>query len=244
MVLYISAISKAWDAERIREFLLPQANWVSVVFFKGAYSLSIRDWDEVKGDNVKHYKIRKLDSGGYYITTRAQFETLQKLVKHYTGMQPANKLLFTTGPLLHGAMLCFFSFTLMLGVFWTNIPVFIEVIYTHSGRLFKVFLQLKKIASIVVSFDISAWEFSACCRECIIQLQLCCWDVYWICFTEAFFFFGHSPAVLSQTQLWISNRNKVPIKQSHARLKPKRVPNIKTSLKPAVICTVLISSCS
>uniref|UniRef100_A0A673A449 Tyrosine-protein kinase n=1 Tax=Sphaeramia orbicularis TaxID=375764 RepID=A0A673A449_9TELE len=51
---------------------------------KGAYSLSIRDWDEVKGDNVKHYKIRKLDNGGYYITTRAQFETLQKLVKHYT----------------------------------------------------------------------------------------------------------------------------------------------------------------
>ncbi|XP_077086216.1 tyrosine-protein kinase yes [Siphateles boraxobius] len=51
---------------------------------KGAYSLSIRDWDEMKGDNVKHYKIRKLDSGGYYITTRAQFDTLQKLVKHYT----------------------------------------------------------------------------------------------------------------------------------------------------------------
>ncbi|XP_068566066.1 tyrosine-protein kinase yes-like [Cebidichthys violaceus] len=51
---------------------------------KGAYSLSIRDWDEAKGDNVKHYKIRKLDSGGYYITTRAQFDTLQKLVKHYT----------------------------------------------------------------------------------------------------------------------------------------------------------------
>ncbi|KAF3703695.1 Tyrosine-protein kinase yes [Channa argus] len=51
---------------------------------KGAYSLSIRDWDEAKGDNVKHYKIRKLDSGGYYITTRVQFDTLQKLVKHYT----------------------------------------------------------------------------------------------------------------------------------------------------------------
>ena len=51
----------------------------------GAYSLSIRDWDEVKGDSVKHYKVRKLDSGGYYITTRAQFHTLQKLVKHYTG---------------------------------------------------------------------------------------------------------------------------------------------------------------
>ncbi|XP_032832543.1 tyrosine-protein kinase Yes-like isoform X4 [Petromyzon marinus] len=52
---------------------------------KGAYSLSIRDWDEVKGDNVKHYKIRKLDNGGYYITTRAQFDTLQKLVQHYSG---------------------------------------------------------------------------------------------------------------------------------------------------------------
>jgi len=51
----------------------------------GAFSLSIRDWDDVKGDHVKHYKIRKLDSGGYYITTRAQFETLQQLVQHYTG---------------------------------------------------------------------------------------------------------------------------------------------------------------
>ncbi|XP_056336742.1 tyrosine-protein kinase fynb isoform X2 [Danio aesculapii] len=51
---------------------------------KGAFSLSIRDWDDVKGDHVKHYKIRKLDSGGYYITTRAQFETLQQLVQHYT----------------------------------------------------------------------------------------------------------------------------------------------------------------
>ncbi|XP_066554983.1 tyrosine-protein kinase fynb isoform X3 [Amia ocellicauda] len=52
---------------------------------KGAFSLSIRDWDDIKGDHVKHYKIRKLDSGGYYITTRAQFETLQQLVQHYTG---------------------------------------------------------------------------------------------------------------------------------------------------------------
>ncbi|XP_032936796.1 tyrosine-protein kinase Fgr isoform X1 [Catharus ustulatus] len=50
---------------------------------KGAYSLSIRDWDEAKGDHVKHYKIRKLDNGGYYITTRAQFNTVQQLVQHY-----------------------------------------------------------------------------------------------------------------------------------------------------------------
>lgn len=51
----------------------------------GAYSLSIRDWDDNKGDHVKHYKIRKLDNGGYYITTRSQFDTVQELVEHYTG---------------------------------------------------------------------------------------------------------------------------------------------------------------
>lgn len=51
----------------------------------GAYSLSIRDWDDAKGEHVKHYKIRKLDNGGYYITTRSQFDTVQQLVEHYTG---------------------------------------------------------------------------------------------------------------------------------------------------------------
>lgn len=51
----------------------------------GAYSLSIRDWDQNRGDHVKHYKIRKLDTGGYYITTRAQFESVQDLVRHYMG---------------------------------------------------------------------------------------------------------------------------------------------------------------
>lgn len=51
----------------------------------GAYSLSIRDWDQTRGDHVKHYKIRKLDTGGYYITTRAQFDTVQELVQHYLG---------------------------------------------------------------------------------------------------------------------------------------------------------------
>ncbi|KAG9355203.1 hypothetical protein JZ751_000041 [Albula glossodonta] len=50
---------------------------------QGAYSLSIRDWNEVKGVIVKHYKVRRLDNGGFYITTQVQFETLQKLVKHY-----------------------------------------------------------------------------------------------------------------------------------------------------------------
>jgi len=47
----------------------------------------------MKGDHVKHYKIRKLDNGGYYITTRAQFETLQQLVQHYSGKVNSNWLL-------------------------------------------------------------------------------------------------------------------------------------------------------
>lgn len=51
----------------------------------GAYSLSIRDWDPSRGEHVKHYKIRKLDTGGYYITTRVQFDSVQELVKHYRG---------------------------------------------------------------------------------------------------------------------------------------------------------------
>ncbi|KAL2090839.1 hypothetical protein ACEWY4_013102 [Coilia grayii] len=50
---------------------------------KGAYCLSVLDYDNTKGLNVKHYKIRKLDSGGFYITSRTQFTSLQQLVLHY-----------------------------------------------------------------------------------------------------------------------------------------------------------------
>ncbi|XP_017549731.1 proto-oncogene tyrosine-protein kinase Src isoform X3 [Pygocentrus nattereri] len=50
---------------------------------KGAYCLSVLDFDNMKGLNVKHYKIRKLDSGGFYITSRTQFSNLQQLVSHY-----------------------------------------------------------------------------------------------------------------------------------------------------------------
>ncbi|XP_011473286.1 proto-oncogene tyrosine-protein kinase Src isoform X1 [Oryzias latipes] len=50
---------------------------------KGAYCLSVLDYDNAKGLNVKHYKIRKLDSGGFYITSRTQFTSLQQLVFHY-----------------------------------------------------------------------------------------------------------------------------------------------------------------
>ncbi|XP_072107719.1 tyrosine-protein kinase FRK [Mobula birostris] len=44
----------------------------------GDYSLSVRD-----GDVVKHYKIRKLDEGGFFIARRATFQTLAELVNNY-----------------------------------------------------------------------------------------------------------------------------------------------------------------
>ncbi|XP_020027540.1 tyrosine-protein kinase HCK isoform X2 [Castor canadensis] len=50
---------------------------------KGSYSLSVRDYDPQQGDTVKHYKIRTLDSGGFYISPRSTFSNLQELVDHY-----------------------------------------------------------------------------------------------------------------------------------------------------------------
>ncbi|XP_076829484.1 tyrosine-protein kinase Yes-like [Brachyhypopomus gauderio] len=48
------------------------------------FSLSLRDWEEGHGDRVKHYKIKSLDNGQYYITARAKFSTLQNLIKYYS----------------------------------------------------------------------------------------------------------------------------------------------------------------
>ncbi|XP_063003527.1 tyrosine-protein kinase HCK [Elgaria multicarinata webbii] len=51
---------------------------------RGSYSLSVRDFDpQNKADKVKHYKIRTLDSGGFYISPRSTFSTLQEMVSHY-----------------------------------------------------------------------------------------------------------------------------------------------------------------
>ena len=43
------------------------------------FSLSVRD-----GNSIKHYRIRQLDSGGYYIARRRPFSTLQELIEHYS----------------------------------------------------------------------------------------------------------------------------------------------------------------
>ncbi|KAG9467842.1 hypothetical protein GDO78_014190 [Eleutherodactylus coqui] len=50
----------------------------------GTYSLSVRDKDESRGDIIKHYKIRMLDNGGYYISPTYTFPSLQELVNHYS----------------------------------------------------------------------------------------------------------------------------------------------------------------
>uniref|UniRef100_A0A1E1XKZ7 Tyrosine-protein kinase n=1 Tax=Amblyomma sculptum TaxID=1581419 RepID=A0A1E1XKZ7_AMBSC len=42
------------------------------------FSLSVRD-----GDTVKHYRIRQLDEGGFFIARRTTFRTLLELVDHY-----------------------------------------------------------------------------------------------------------------------------------------------------------------
>lgn len=55
---------------------------LSFSFTTGSYSLSVRDGDP-SGDTVKHYKIRTLDNGGFYISPRNTFTTLQELVIHY-----------------------------------------------------------------------------------------------------------------------------------------------------------------
>ncbi|XP_069575768.1 tyrosine-protein kinase Lck [Brachyistius frenatus] len=51
---------------------------------KGSYSLSVRDLDHNTGEGVKHYRIRNMDSGGFYITAKISFNSLKELVQHHS----------------------------------------------------------------------------------------------------------------------------------------------------------------
>lgn len=54
---------------------------------KQSYVLSIRDHDPKLNDAcVKHYRIRKMDNGGFYISPRRTFPGLLKLIQHYQGV--------------------------------------------------------------------------------------------------------------------------------------------------------------
>ncbi|XP_034105252.1 tyrosine-protein kinase Src64B isoform X1 [Drosophila sulfurigaster albostrigata] len=48
------------------------------------YSLSVKDWEDGRGYHVKHYRIKPLDNGGYYIATNQTFPSLQALVMAYS----------------------------------------------------------------------------------------------------------------------------------------------------------------
>ena len=51
---------------------------------KRSFALSIRDWDDTKNDvAIKHYRIRKMDAGGCYISPKRTFENIIELVEHY-----------------------------------------------------------------------------------------------------------------------------------------------------------------
>ncbi|XP_052548465.1 tyrosine-protein kinase Blk isoform X1 [Tympanuchus pallidicinctus] len=75
------------DAERL---LLSSGNKIGSFLVResetstGAYSLSVRDSDSAHGDIIKHYRIRSLDGGGYYISPRMTFATLPELIHHYS----------------------------------------------------------------------------------------------------------------------------------------------------------------
>ncbi|KXJ80416.1 hypothetical protein RP20_CCG025129 [Aedes albopictus] len=82
--------SKAWYFRKIKrieaekKLLLPENEHGAFLIRDSEsrhndYSLSVRD-----GDTVKHYRIRQLDEGGFFIARRTTFRTLQELVEHYS----------------------------------------------------------------------------------------------------------------------------------------------------------------
>jgi hypothetical protein len=53
---------------------------------KQSYALSVRDFNEVAQEvTIKHYRIRKADAGGVYVSPRKIFSDLLDLVAHYQG---------------------------------------------------------------------------------------------------------------------------------------------------------------
>ena len=51
---------------------------------KSSYALSVRDYNETTREiTIKHYRIRKLDRGGVYISPKKTFSDLLQLVDHY-----------------------------------------------------------------------------------------------------------------------------------------------------------------
>lgn len=73
-----------------------------IVIFQ--YLILVRD-----GDTVKHYRIRQLDEGGFFIARRTTFRTLQELVEHYS-KDPDGLCVNLRKPCVQVNLLVFFSF--------------------------------------------------------------------------------------------------------------------------------------
>ena len=56
-----------------------------IYLFSGDRVLSLRDYDAVKGNCVKHYKIQSMDNGKVYIFANRTFSSIEELVEHYKG---------------------------------------------------------------------------------------------------------------------------------------------------------------
>lgn len=51
---------------------------------KASFVLSVRDFDPKTNDAcVKHYRIRRLDNGGFYISPKRTFDNMLDLIFHY-----------------------------------------------------------------------------------------------------------------------------------------------------------------
>ena len=62
-------------------FLLSSMYFISD---RASYVLSVRDHDPKSNDAcVKHYRIRRLDNGGFYISPKRTFENMLDLIFHY-----------------------------------------------------------------------------------------------------------------------------------------------------------------
>lgn len=59
------------------------------------FSLSVNDWEEGRGYHVKHYKIKSLDKGGFYIATNQTFSSLPELISAYSSKTFSNFFILT-----------------------------------------------------------------------------------------------------------------------------------------------------
>ena len=105
---------------------------------KSSYVLSVRDADKASGDPcVKHYRVRKMDNGGYFISPKRIFKTIFEVVDHYSGRSLFSSLksLIITQV---GVFFLFFSFSIPVVVVATECG-FTSVNYSGRSHVFVFF---------------------------------------------------------------------------------------------------------